>query len=164
MPPEPLSGNQPREPPAGRADSRNRVASTSMRAPEVEAAWAALAGASACLGGLIPDLSGVWDDAIGEPERTQVKAALLDARAARDELADRLHKEALSLGVALFDSEANRGYSGLLELRDVVKDGLAGADGLAEVLSLNDPGGELVALASRLRDGFEALTRALPHS
>ena len=68
-----------------------------MKPTEVEAAWAALAGASACLGGLILDQSGVLDDAIDEPGRTQVKAALLDARAARDALASALHREALRL-------------------------------------------------------------------
>ena len=133
-----------------------------MRPTEVEAAWAALAGASACLGALILDPSGVRNDAIDEPVRTQVEAALLDARAARDELVDVLHGEALNLGVALFDLGVNREYASLPELRDVVHDGLAGADGLAEVLSLDDPGGELVPLASRLRDGFEAVDQALP--
>lgn len=133
-----------------------------MKAIEVEAAWAALAGASACLGGLILDRSGVRDDAIGEDQRTQVEAALLDARAARDELANVLHAEALRLGVALFDLDANREYSSLLELRDVVRDGLAGADGLAEVVSLDDPGGELVSFASRMRDGFETVAQAVP--
>jgi hypothetical protein len=131
-----------------------------MKPTEVEAAWAALAGASACLGGLMLDRSGDLDDAIDEPERTQVKAALLDARAARDALADVLHGEALDLGVALFDLDANREYASLLELRVVVRDGLAGADGLADVLSLDD--GELVPLASRLRAGFEAIAQTLP--
>ena len=135
-----------------------------MKQTEVESAWAALAGASACLDGLILDRSGVLDDAIDEPEQTQMKAALLDARAARDALADVLHGEALRLGVALFDLDANREYASLLELRVVVRDGLAGADGLAEVLSLDDPGGELVPLASRLRDGFQAVAQALQRS
>jgi len=133
-----------------------------MQATVVEAAWAALAGTSACLGGLILDRSGVRDDAIDEPEQTQVEAALLDARAARDELANVLHGEALRLGVALFDLDANREYTSLSELHDVVNDGLAGADGLAEVLSLDDPDGELVPLASRLRDGFGTVAEALP--
>jgi hypothetical protein len=105
-----------------------------VKPAEVEAAWAALAGASACLGGLILDQSGRLDDAIDEPERTQAKAALLDAQAARD--------------------------ASLIELRVVVRDGLAGADGLADVLSLDDGG--LVPLASRLRAGFEAVAQALP--
>jgi len=48
----------------------------------------------------------------------------------------------------------------LLELRDVVRDGLAEADGVADVLALDD--GELVPLASRLRAGFEAVAQALP--
>jgi hypothetical protein len=108
------------------------------------------------------DRSGVRADLIDEPERTQIEAALLDARAARDELATVLHGEALRVGVALFDLEANREYSNLVELRDVVRDGLAGADGLAEVLSLDDPGGKLVSLASRLRDGFQTVAQALP--
>src|SRR5262249_20913285 len=96
-----------------------------IQATVVEAAWAALAGTSACLGGLILDRSGVRDDAIDELERTQVEAALLDARAARDELASVLH-----------------------------------GDGLAEALSLDDPDGELVPLASRLRDGFGTVAEA----
>jgi hypothetical protein len=133
-----------------------------MRQTEVEAAWAALAGASACLGGLILDRSGVLDETIDEPERTQVRAALLDARAARDTLADTLHQEALSLGVALFDLEANREYASLLEFRVVIRDGFAGADGLADVLSFDN--GDLVPLASRLRAGFEAVAKALQHS
>ena len=133
-----------------------------MRPTEVETAWAALAGASACLGALILDRSQVLDEAIDEPERTQVKTALLDARAARDALADALHQEALSLGVALFDLDANREYANLLELRVVVRDGLAGADGLADVLSLDN--GELVPFASRLRAGFEEVAQALQHS
>jgi hypothetical protein len=133
-----------------------------MRQAEVEAAWAALSGASACLGGLILDRSGVLDDAIDEPERTQAKAALLDARAARDTLAAALHREALNLGVALFDPDANREYASLLELRVVLRDGVAGADGLADVLSLDD--GDLVPYASRLRDGFERVAQALRHS
>jgi hypothetical protein len=131
-----------------------------VKPTEVEAAWATLAGASACLGGLILDQSGGLADAIDEPERTQVRAALLDARAARDALADALHREALRLGVALFDLDANREYASLLELRVVVRDGLAGTDGLADVLSLDDGG--LVPLASRLRAGFEAVAEALP--
>ena len=131
-----------------------------MKPTEVEAAWAALAGASACLGGLILDQSGRLDDAIDEPERTQAKAAMLDAQAARDALADALRGEALRLGVALFDLDPNREYPSLLELRVVVRDGLAGADGLADVLSLDDGG--LVPLASRLRAGFEAVAQALP--
>ena len=133
-----------------------------MRQAEVEAAWAALAGASACLGALIDDRSGVLDDATGEQEGRQVEAALLDARAARDTLADALHLEALRLGVALFDLDANREYASLLKLRVVLRDGLAGADGLADVLSLDD--GDLVPLASRLRQGFEAVTQALQRS
>lgn len=137
-----------------------RVASSVMRAIEVEAAWAALAGASACLGGLVLDQSGVLADAIDEPERTEVQAALLDARVARDTLTEALHREALGLGVALFDLDANREYATLLELRVVIRDGLAGADGLADVLSLDD--GELVPLASQLRSGFQAAADALP--
>ena len=133
-----------------------------MNQTEVEAAWAALAGASACLGGLLLDQSGVLADAIDESERPQVEAALVDARAARDTLADALHREALRLGVALFDLDANREYAGLLELRVVVRDGLAGADGLADVLSLDE--GELVPHASRLRDGFEQVAQALQRS
>jgi hypothetical protein len=133
-----------------------------MRPTEVEAGWAALAGASACLGGLVLDESGRLNDAIDESEQAQVQAALLDARAARDQLANRFHQEALGLGVALFDADANRQYSSLAELRSVIDDGLAGADGLAEVVSLNDPTGELVALATQLRNGFETLARALP--
>jgi hypothetical protein len=133
-----------------------------MNPTQLEAAWAALAAASACLGGLILDSSGGLGDAIDEPRRTQAEAALADARAARDELIDVLHGEAHRLGIALFDADANREYSGLPELRDVVKDGLTDADGLAEVLSLDDPGGELVSLASRLRAGFEAVAQALP--
>jgi len=131
-----------------------------MRPSKVEAAWATLAGASACLGGLILDQSGRLDDAIDEPERSQVKAALLDARAARDALVEVLHREALNLGVALFDPSPNRECASLLELRVVVRDGLASADGLADVLSLDD--GEFVPLASRLRAGFEAVAQALP--
>ena len=128
-----------------------------MRQTEVEAGWAALAGASACLAGLILDSSGVLDEAIDEPARTQVKAALVDARAARDTLADAFHREALRLGVALFDLDANREYTSVLELRVVVRDGLAGADGLADVFSLDN--GDLVPLASRLRDGFDGVAR-----
>lgn len=131
-----------------------------MNRTEVEAAWAALAGASACLGGLILDQSGILDDSIDEPERTQAKAALLDARDARDVLADALHREALRISLALFDLDPNREYASLLELRVVVRDGLAGADGLADVLSLDE--GELVPLATRLRSGFEAVAQALP--
>ena len=132
-----------------------------MERVQVEAAWAALAGASACLGGLILDRWGVRDDVIDEPERTRVKAALLDARAARDKLAELLHREARGLGILLVDADANREYSNLAELREVVRDGLADADGLAEVLALDDPGGELVPLASRVRDGFEAVAQGL---
>jgi hypothetical protein len=135
-----------------------------MNATEVEAAWATLAGASACIGGLILDESGRLHDAIEEPERAEVEAALLDARAARDELATRLHREALKLGIALFDADPNRQYTSLTELRSVGDDGLAEADGLAEVLSLDDGSGELVALASRIRAGFETLARTLPPS
>jgi hypothetical protein len=131
-----------------------------MKPTEVEAAWAALAGASACLGGLVLDQSGVLADAIDEPERAEVKAALLEARVARDALAEALHREALRLGVALFDLDPNREYTSLLELLVVIRDGLAGADGLADVLSLDD--GELVPLASRVRSGFQAVADAVP--
>jgi hypothetical protein len=131
-----------------------------VKPTEIEAAWAALAGASACLGGLILDTSGVLDDNVEEPERAAVKAALLDGRAARDELAERLHREALAAAVALFDLDPNRDYSTLPELREVAGDGLAEADGLAEVLVLD--GGELVPLASRMRVAFEATVGALP--
>ena len=133
-----------------------------MRQAGVEAAWAALAGASACLGALIDDRSGVLGDAISEQERPQVEAALLDTRAARDMLAGALHGEAHGLGVALFDLDANREYASLLELRVVVRDGLAGADALADVLSLDN--GDLVPLASRLRDGFDEVAQALQRS
>ena len=95
-----------------------------MNQTEVEAAWAALAGASACPGGLILDQSGILPDTIDEPERTQVGAALLDARAARDELVEALHGEALRLGVALFDPNPNREYASLSELRVVIRMGL----------------------------------------
>ncbi len=132
-----------------------------MRTTEIEAAWAALAGAAACLGGLILDTSGVLDGTIDEPDRAAVKTALLDAGAARDELAERLHREALAAGVALFDPDPNRDYSSLTELREVVSQGLADAEGLAEVFVLGDPGG-FVQLASRLRAGFEAADGALP--
>jgi hypothetical protein len=156
---------------AGRAWARGRRVHASwgagiagslgkMRPTEVEAAWAALAGASACLGGIILDRSGTLDDGIDEPERTRVKAALLDARVARDALTDELHREALRLGIALFDLDPDREYGSMPELRVVVRDGLAGADGLADVLSLDD--GALLPLASRLRDGFEAVAQALP--
>lgn len=131
-----------------------------MNPTEVEAAWAALSGASACLGGLVLDQSGVLADAIDEPERAEVKAALLEARVARDALADALHREALRLGVALFDLDPNREYASLLELHVVIRDGLAGADGLADVLSLDD--GQLVPLASRVRSGFQAVADAVP--
>lgn len=131
-----------------------------MNRTEVEAAWAALAGASASLGGLIVDQSAILADSIDEPEWTQVKTALLDARAARDALADALHGEALRLGLALFDLDPNSEYASLLELRGVVRDGLAGADGLADVLSLDE--GEFVPLATRLRSGLEAVSQALP--
>jgi hypothetical protein len=131
-----------------------------LKAQAVEAAWAAFAGASACLGGLIDDRSGVLADSIDEPELTQVRAALGDGRAARDELADALHREALQAGVALFEMNPNRDYATLLKLRVVIRDGLAGADGLADVLTLDD--GELVRFVSRLRDGFQAVADALP--
>ena len=126
----------------------------------VEAAWAALAGASACLGGLIRDESGVLADAVDEPELTRVKAALLDAGAAGDELSAALHREAFQAGLTLFDANPDREYANLVQLRVVNRDGLADADGLADVLSLN--GGELVPLAGRLRDGFQAVSDALP--
>jgi hypothetical protein len=130
------------------------------KALSIEAAWAALAGASACLGGLIRDDSGVLVDAIDEPELTQVRAALVDAGAARDELSAALHREAFQAGLTLFDANPERGYASLVELRVVIRDGLADADGLADVLSLD--GGELVPFASRLRDGFQAVSDALP--
>jgi hypothetical protein len=126
----------------------------------VEAAWAALAGGSACLGGLIRDDSGVLADAIDESDLTQVRAALLDAGAARDELSAALHREAFQAGITLFDANPEREYATIVQLRVVIRDGLADADGLADVLSLN--GGELVPLASRLRDGFQAVADALP--
>ena len=132
-----------------------------MRSAEIEAAWAALAGASACLGGLILDAAGVFAAAVEESELAGVNAALLDARAARDELAEKLHGEARSAGVALFDLDPNRDYATLPELRDVVGQGLADAEGLGAVLVLDDPGG-FIPLASRLRAGFEAAAAALP--
>jgi hypothetical protein len=131
-----------------------------MKAQAIEAAWAALAGASACLGGLVLDSSGVLADAVDEPERTQVEAALLDGSAARDALVDVLHREALQAGIALFDANPNREYASLSELRVVIRDGLAGADGLADLFTID--GGELVPFASRLRDSFQAVAQALP--
>jgi hypothetical protein len=71
-----------------------------------------------------------------------------------------LHREARQSGIALFDPDPNREYGGLLELRVVIRDGLAEADGLADLLTLD--GGELVPFASRLRDGFQAVADALP--
>ena len=130
-----------------------------MKAPAVEAAWAALAGASACLGGLILDRTDVLADAIDEPELTRVRAALVDAQAARDALVDALHREAFQAGITLFDPSPTREYESLLELRVVIRDGLADTDGLADVLTLDD--GELVPFASRLRDGFQAVAEAL---
>ena len=118
-------------------------------------------GRRPCLGGLILDTSGVLDGTVDEPERAAVKAALVDAGAARDELAERLQREALAAGVALFDPDPNRDYSSLTELREVVSQGLADAEGLAEVFVLGDPGG-FVQLASRIRAGFEAIDGALP--
>jgi hypothetical protein len=131
-----------------------------MNRTEVEAAWAAFAGASACLGGLMLDQSGILADSIDEPERTQVEAALRDAQTACDALTDALRREAVQLRLALFELDPDREYASLLELRAVVRDGLAGADGLADVLSLDE--GELVPLATRLRSGFEAVAQALP--
>jgi hypothetical protein len=156
-----LLSDGPRAPKARGRRSVTRFAGSleAMKPDEVKAAWAALVGASACLGGLILDQSGRLDDAIDEPERTQVKAALLDAQAARDALADALHGVALRLAISLFDPDPDREYASLLELRVVVRDGLAGADGLADVLSLDDGG--LVPLASRLRAGFEAVAQVL---
>ncbi len=149
-------------PPVQPAEGESVGSLVAMNRTEVEAAWAALAGASACLGGLILDRSGVIADAIDESERPRVEAALLDARAACDTLADALRAEALRLGLALLDLDPDREYASLLELHAVVRDGLAGADGLAEVLSLDE--GELVPPASRLRSGFEAVAEALPGS
>ncbi len=131
-----------------------------MNPTEIEAAWAALAGTSGCLGGLALDQSGILADSIDEPERTQVEAALRDAQAACDALADALRRDAAQVGLALFDLDPNREYASLLELRAVLGDGRAGADGLADVLSLDE--GELVPLASRVRSGFEAVAGALP--
>jgi hypothetical protein len=131
-----------------------------MNQTEVETAWAALAGASGCLGGLTLDVAGILAGTIDAPERTQVDAALQDARVACDALADALNREAVRLGVALFDLDPDREYSSLSELRVVVRDGLAGTDGLADVLSLDD--GELVPLATRLRSGFEVVAQVLP--
>jgi hypothetical protein len=131
-----------------------------MNETEVEAGWAALAGASGCLGGLTLDAAGILADTIDESERTQVVAALQDARAACDGLADALNREAVRLGLALFDLDPDREFTSLSELRVVVRDGLAGTDGLADVLSLDE--GELVPLATRLRSGFEAVAQALP--
>jgi hypothetical protein len=70
------------------------------------------------------------------------------------------HREALEAGVTLFDPSPERDYGSLGQLRVVVRDGLAEVDGLADVLALD--GGELVPLASRLRDGFQTVAGALP--
>jgi hypothetical protein len=131
-----------------------------MKAMAIEAAWAALAGASACLSGLVRDGSGVLAGSVDEAEQAQVRAALGDASAARDELVDVFHREAFQAGVTLFDPSPEREYGSLSQLRVIVRDGLAESDGLADVLSLD--GGELVPLASRLRDGFQAVADALP--